>query len=410
MDFRDRQLLRQWGIPLITAAETAQREALNFYSCLKSASQNLIFSYPQTLGSTPMLPSSYIAKLGLEVETAPPLPVASRQLSRQIKLAENNQLQSRGVSRPASESDPILDHAEHCWNVEMRRESSQLPDEYDGAIAIGLDPDQWQFIVSQLINLGQCAFKWFSHKQLHLLDLKEAATELSISLRGELYHKTLEISVKSAAGFQGKHFVAQVIENLETAFSEAEKTENLKNLLSLPNWKVRRQEHLNLLQRAVMAADFLKENTEILMTEKDFEGTWYGLKVKGIIDRVDRTPEGLAIVDYKTSSTAPKGAKDANGKAKLDIQLPLYLQVAAKELFPGEPVTNAYYYSLTKGKILKKVEIDETVLAEFAENVKRRLQQGFYPVDPDHKRDACQYCNYDLVCRQGSRLSRKPNY
>lgn len=404
LDFRERQLLRQWGIPLVTAVETAQREALNFYSCLKSASQNLIFSYPQTLDSTSMLPSSYLAKLGLEVEPAPPLPVASWQLSRQVKLAEKREA---AVSQLPSETDPILDHAEHCWNVEMRRESSQPPDEYDGAIGIGLDPDQWEFSASQLTNLGQCAFKWFSHKQLHLLDLEEAAAELSSSLRGQLYHKTLELSVKSAAGSQGQDFVAQVIENLETAFSQAEKTENLENLPSLPGWKFRRQEHLTLLQRAVLAADFLKENTEILMIEKDFEGTWYGLKVKGTLDRVDRTPEGLVIVDYKTSSTAPKGAKDANGQAKLDIQLPLYLQVAAKELFPGQPVTNAYYYSLTQGKILKKVEIDETVLAEFAENVKRRLQQGLYPVDPDHKRDVCQYCDYDLVCRQGSRLSRK---
>ncbi len=412
LDFRDRQLLRQSGIPLANAVETAQREALNFYGCLKTASQNLIFSYPQTLGSTPMLPSPYIARLGLEVEAAPPLPVASVQLSRQVELgaiavAAVSNLQSGRVSGNAPEADPILNHAYHCWTVEKRRESRQPPDEYDGAIAIGLDPDQWEFSASQLTNLGQCAFKWFSQTQLHLLDLEEAEEELSNSLRGRLYHKTLELAVKSAAAAGGENFVATAIEHLETAFSEAEKAENLDKLPPLPAWKARRQEHLTILQRAVSAADFLKKNTEILATEEKFQGTWYGLKVKGTVDRVDRTPEGLAIVDYKTSSTAPKGAKDANGQAKLDIQLPLYVQVAAKDLFPGQPVTNAYYYSLTKGKILKEVAIDETALAEFAENVKRRLQQGHYPVDPDHKREACQYCDYDLVCRQGSRLSRK---
>ncbi len=415
LDFRDRQLLRQRGIPLANAMETAQREALNFYACLKTAAQNVIFSYPQTQGSTPMLPSPYIARLGLEVEAAPPLPVASVQLSRQVELgaiavAAVGDLQSIGVSRNAPEADPVLNHAYHCWTVEKRRESSQAPDEYDGAIAIGLDPDEWEFSASQLTNLGQCPFKWFSHKQLHLLDLEEAEEELSNSLRGLLYHKTLELSVKWATVSEGKNFVATAIEHLETAFSEAEKAEHLDKLPPLPGWKARRQEHLTVLHRAVSAPDFLQENTEILAAEKKFTGTWYGLKVKGSLDRVDRTPEGLAIVDYKTSSSPPKGAKDANGQAKLDIQLPLYVQVAAKELFPGQPVTNAYYYSLTKGTILKEVAIDaidDTALAEFAENVKRRLQQGHYPVDPDHKRDACQYCDYDLVCRQGSRLSRK---
>jgi RecB family exonuclease len=412
LDFRDRQLLRKSGIPLANAVETAQREALNFYGCLKTASQNLIFSYPQTQGSTPMLPSPYIKRLDLELEAAPPLPVASVQLSRQVELgaiavAAVGDLQSIGVSQNAPEADPILNHAYHCWAVEKRRESRQPPDEYDGAISIGLDPNEWEFSASQLTNLGQCAFKWFSQKQLHLLDLEEAEEELSTSLRGRLYHKTLELAVESAAAAGGENFVATAIEQLETAFSQAEKAENLENLPPLPGWQARRQEHLTVLQRAVSAADFLQENTEILATEKKFTGTWYGLKVKGTLDRIDRTPEGLAIVDYKTSSTAPKGAKDANGQAKLDIQLPLYVQVAAKDLFPGQPVTNAYYYSLTKGKILKEVAIDETALAEFAENVKRRLQQGHYPVDPDHKREACQYCDYDLVCRQGSRLSRK---
>ncbi len=415
LDFRDRQLLRQRGIPLANAMETAQREALNFYGCLKTAAENVIFSYPQTQGSTQLLPSPYIKRLGLEVEAAPPLPVASVQLSRQVELgaiavAAVGDLQSIGVSRNAPEADPILNHAYHCWTVEKRRESSQPPDEYDGAIAIGLDPDQWEFSASQLTNLGQCAFKWFSHKQLNLLDPEKAEEELSNSLRGRLYHKTLDFSVKWATVSQGKNFVATVIEQLETAFSAAEKAEDLDKLPPLPGWKARRQEHLTILQRAVSAPEFLQENTEILATEKEFQGTWYGLKVKGTVDRVDRTPKGLAIVDYKTSSSPPKGAKDANGQAKLDIQLPLYVQVAAKELFPGQPVTNAYYYSLTKGKILKEVAsdaIDETALAEFAENVKRQLQQGHYPVDPDHKRDACQHCDYDLICRQGSRLSRK---
>ena len=99
---------------------------------------------------------------------------------------------------PISEPDRVLSHAYHSWTVETRRESGQPPDEYDGAIAISSDPDRWVFSASQLTNLGQCAFKWFTQKLLHLLDLEEAEEELSPSLRGRLYHKTLELSVNWA--------------------------------------------------------------------------------------------------------------------------------------------------------------------------------------------------------------------
>ena len=461
LDFRDRQLLRQSGIPVADAVATAQLEALSFYGLLKTATQNLTLSYPRLIDRMQMLPSPYIQKLGLTVEAAPPLSVASVELSRQVHLRDKGALEiSKGRRQEAggrrqeeeegkrvlqiyvpasqiedrqiedrqqlSEPDRVLSHAYHSWTVEMGRESGQPPDEYDGAIAIGSDPDRWVFSASQLTNLGQCPFKWFSQKLLHLLDLEEAEEELSASLRGRLYHKTLELSVNWAKqqpltppfeafeegettqiGSSFPDIQSAAIAYLETAFWQAERSEKLDKLPPFPGWAARRQEHLTRLLRAVSATDFLKEETEVLTAEQKFTGTWYGLKVKGTVDRVDRTPEGLAIVDYKTSSSIPKGVKDANGKAKLDIQLPLYIQVAASELFPEEEVVKAYYYSLGKARAFKPAQLDETTLAEFAENVKRRLQQGHYPVDPDIERAACQYCDYDLVCRQGARLSRK---
>ncbi len=411
LDFRSRQLLRQSGIPLSNAVETAQREALSFYALLKTATENVTLSYPRLIDRTQLLPSPYLNKLGVEVSVAPPLSLASVQLSRQVYLREKGN--STKDLQQSSEVDPVLANAYHSWTVETRRESSQPPDEYDGAIATSLDPDRWVFSASQLTNLGQCAFKWFTHKLLGLLDIEEAEEELTTSLRGRLYHKTLQLSVQWAkqqitlTGSSFKDIQSATIEHLETAFEQAEQAENLDKLPPFPGWPACRKEHLTVLKRAVSATHFLAEDTEILNTEQEFTGTWYGLKVKGTVDRVDRTPDGLAIVDYKTSSTTPKGAKDAKGKAKLDIQLPLYVQVAAPNLFPGEQVAKAYYYSLTKAKAFKAAELDQTTLAEFADNVKRRLQQGHYPVNPDVERAACQYCDYDLVCRQGTRLSRK---
>ncbi|NER32780.1 MAG: hypothetical protein F6J93_01650 [Oscillatoria sp. SIO1A7] len=516
LDFRDRQVLSEFGIPL-AGVNTAGQEALSFWAVCLAASESLTLSYPRLIERSETLASPYLSQLGLKPAAAPPLPVASIESARKLSLRtspgnkENkNNKQAKVVSAPLWQvrenkptrvgsyladsaaniapwsgnkeiaprsgkkgadgmpldfadcqdkpdlqdkvlQDKVLPHAYHAWEVEQGRESSDLPDEYDGIIGIPLDPSEREFSASQLVNLGQCPFKWFADKILSLGELEEAEEELSPSLRGRLYHKTLELALKWAIG--EKHSEGQlseanlerdnlevnlaaesqmaiagysnytdwgdnndtalttqdlrekVLANLENAFLAAEKMEKLP---ALPAWEGSREEHLTVLRRTVLASDFLQEEAQVLSTEKKFQGEWYGLKVRGFVDRIDRTEEGLAIVDYKTSSTAPKGAKDMDGKAKLDIQLPLYVQVAAKEFISGgEQIANAYYYSLTKSKILKKADIDEEALAQFAERVKLQLETGHFPVEPDIDRVACRYCPYDLVCRQGTRLSRK---
>ncbi len=196
-----------------------------------------------------------------------------------------------------------------------------------------------------------------------------------------------------------------MIERLGEAFVKAEKALSLP---ALPAWEAQRAEHLKILRLAIEGPDFLQEGAEVLALEKRFEGEWYGLKVSGIVDRVDRTAEGLVLIDYKTSSSTPTGPKNEEGKTRLDIQLPLYMQTAAQSLFPDDTVAGAYYYSLTKGKILKKAKMDDSApILAFVERVKEHLKDGSYPVDPDTELTACEFCDYDLVCRKGQRLGRK---
>ena len=72
----------------------------------------------------------------------------------------------------------------------------------------------------------------------------------------------------------------------------------------------------------------MPDGTEVVDTEVPFTTTWRGLTINGVIDRVDRTPDGLVIKDYKTSSSKSKGAKDETGSTKIDVQLPIYLYAA----------------------------------------------------------------------------------
>lgn len=397
LDFFDRKQLRRQGFPLETATQMARREAIAFYALQQTAREALTFSYPQILGKDASLPSPFLAQLNLEPTIARSEIAASWEEARQAYLVRERNGWSSG--------DRILPRTLAAWNVERRRESSAPYDEYDGAISIPLDPSQPVFSASQLTALGQCGFKWFAGYLLKLDELEEAETEFAGSLRGRVYHKTLELALKQALG--AENIRQAMLDRLEDAFTEAERHENLPDLSA---WHVRRREHLDTLRRAISAAKFLTDGAEVIAAEQTFRGTWYGLQVKGKVDRVDLTPEGLMLVEYKTMSSRPTAAKDAAGKTNLDIQLPLYVQAAAPALDGDRPVAGAYYYSLTAANRLKKVDtvkIDDGELAHFAERIKAQLQQGRYTVEPDRDRHACRYCSFDAVCRQGKRLERK---
>jgi ATP-dependent helicase/DNAse subunit B len=133
---------------------------------------------------------------------------------------------------------------------------------------------------------------------------------------------------------------------------------------------------------------------------------WHGLQIKGRVDRIDRTVAGLIVIDYKTSGITPAGVKDSTGKANLDIQLAVYQDAIAQQ-YPDDLIDTAAYYSITQQKTLSRPQKDPAQLAAFVQQVKSHLAKGHYPVAPDTARQACRYCDYDLICRQGDRLTRK---
>jgi ATP-dependent helicase/DNAse subunit B len=389
LDFAERKILKQIGIHLESAAEAARRETLSFYSLLQTVEQTITLSYPRIASGQVYGPSPFLARLT----------TVNSQFSFEIVASQE---QFRRVYLLQGCDEQVLSAAHVAWEIERRREGPDPHDEYDGIIGISFDPSKKIFSASQLTILGQCPFRWFAEKVLALADPQEVDNEIDSRLRGSFYHKVLELAVEKS---KGRPDLRQaVLDSLEDAFSQAEQD---LQLLKVINWSRRRTEHLKILRRAVKGQAFLLEGSRMISTEAEFEGEWQGLKVRGYVDRIDRTEEGLVLIDYKTAGSKPPGVKDEQGKAKIDIQLPIYVQVAASVLYPSEPVQQAYYYSLTKAETLPKAQIDEEALAAFAGRVKAHLQSGSFPVDPDVEGKACTYCQCDLVCRRGSRLSRK---
>lgn len=227
---------------------------------------------------------------------------------------------------------------------------------------------------------------------------------LAPDVRGRLYHKVLELVLTDVPEYTDAREVA--LERLESAFDQAANDESVA-LPSLPAWPAQRLEHLDVLHRAIRSEDFIGPDARVVGLEAEFTGYWHGLRVYGVIDRVDQTPEGLVLIDYKTGRK-PKGVKDADGNLTIDIQLPIYLEAAAPTLPQGNTVTGGNYFSISRAEILAEVDTQAAPeLAEFADAVLARLAAGRFPVEPDARQDACTFCEYTSVCRRGHRLTRK---
>lgn len=391
LDFFERQQLRHQGVMLPSAAEMARREALNVYFLLQTVTTAVVFSYPQLEGRKELLPSPYLAQLGLKPGEPTAAAIASPEEHRRTILRH---------SLPTDDS--VLLSAIHAYAVEQHRESSAAANEYDGVIGIPFDYGDWPFSVSQLRNLGQCPFNWFANKLLNLGPPEEIDDDLGPSQIGQLYHRVLEL-VLTRWGEDPELEVADPA-MLHEAFAIAE-----RELIppTIPVWTLQREEHLRVLALALQDPNFLPTGAEPVLLEGDFEGEWHGLKVRGRIDRIDRTDAGLALIDYKTGKSRPPGIKDQTGKACIDLQLPLYREAAGPALF-DEPVADAYYYSIRgREKIALSSKAPQHELPAAIERCKTHLEAGHYPVQPDIERKACAYCDFDALCRQGDRLSRK---
>jgi len=398
IDFYERKRLIQFGIEFEGAAEVPRWESLSFYFLLLAAQEGITFSYPRTVANDLKIENSYFKKLGLTPEAAEGRGfISSVEEERRIYLGQ-----------PIEDStDEVFATAFRQLTAEQGRESCEPFDEFDGVVGIPIDPRGRRWSVSQLTSLGQCAFRWFSSNLLKLKPLDEMELGLSASARGSFYHRVLEIAVRKAMG-QPNIREASLL-HLECAFADAEQDPK-SGVKNSPNWALQRFEHLKVLRQAIESDEFIAPGATVLAVEQEYLGTWHGLSMKGYIDRVDQTPDGILAIDYKTSSTIPKGIKNEAGKTKTDLQLPVYVKVGLPELYPERPIAGGTYYSLAKGKSLSKVGPEYPAeLEAFAEKVIHTLKTGNYAVDPDTDRNACEYCDFDSVCRQGHRHYRKRN-
>ncbi|HEY2847261.1 MAG TPA: PD-(D/E)XK nuclease family protein, partial [Pyrinomonadaceae bacterium] len=380
--------LREHGIHFQDALEVPRWEALSFYFTLLACRRKVVFSYPKFAVDREQIASSYFKRLGLR-----PGPDAENYVS---SLAEYRRV---FLTEPARQnSDEVFTAAVRQFEIEQRRESDKPADEYDGVIGIPIKRSSWS--ATSLTRFGSCRFKWFASDILRLREPAEAETDLPPRTRGTLLHKTLELAVGRSRGEADLR--KAVLEILEAAFAEAEQLDDSLELIS--NWNLRRAEQVEKLRIAISSKDFIAPGASVIEVEKEFKVEFCGMTITGTIDRIDRlADESILAVDYKHGSTIGK-VQDADGYLNVEIQLPLYYLAALPMLYPDHQHAGGQFFHIAEQKLTKAKDIN---LAEFLERVKLALETGNFAVEPDVKGLACEYCDYDVVCRVGPRLARK---
>ncbi len=132
------------------------------------------------------------------------------------------------------------------------------------------------------------------------------------------------------------------------------------------------------------------------------------LKFRGIIDRIDTSPDGnkALILDLKTGSNF--GYRDLNKdifNSGKKLQIPIYL-LAAKKNIPDVEAKAAYWMVGFKGQY--KVFPDSPPTYEEIENdmnsimekIANGMVSGLFPSNPGTNNSNCTFCDFNQICPQ----------
>ncbi len=289
---------------------------------------------------------------------------------------------------------------------------------YHGRIVprASLDPRSNPDIVvsaSRLESLGACPRRYMLRYVLRVRppDDPEMVPErwLSPLNRGSLLHSVYERSLRLAretgVAFEEAGFDALVAQVLEDEIAE------WHTLLPPPGTAVFGLE-VDALKRDAKAFVMMvrKSGAEWVALEHKFGRNGEpavelklrsdaSIRVAGAIDRVDRRPEGLVVIDYKTGSKYDYERRSGTYRGGRRLQHVLYRAIA-EQIF-GEPAIRAeYHFPTFRAGDDNVASYTREQLAGGLVVVERLLDLAktglFFPTDEPND---CKFCDFQSVCR-----------
>lgn len=140
------------------------------------------------------------------------------------------------------------------------------------------------------------------------------------------------------------------------------------------------------------------ESRKIVSLEQSFQTQFDDIKIKGVIDRVDKIDDRYEVIDYKTSSSLKVDTTRTYEKSN-DFQLEFYY-IAMNELYKTDKV-DCYYYDLVNNTLKEEVTLDkklELLSAKFQDL--KELSKDKINFGKCEEKVNCQYCTYKILCNR----------
>ena len=252
---------------------------------------------------------------------------------------------------------------------------------FDEEIIDKIDLASITWSATSLRTYLQCKRKFYLQNILkikeHTISLKPKAYEL-----GQIIHSILEDYYKD--------FTEHNFEKIEELFNKY-KSSNPFLILDLEIWKKKLYDfYLYEKQRL--------ENRKILALEKNFECEFEGIKIKGVIDRVDLYNGIYEVIDYKTSSSLSVDSLKNYEKTD-DFQLEFYY-LAMNELYKTNKI-ETYYYDLNNTVLINEIALDKKLelLSEKFKELKE-ISKNEISFSKCEDKSNCTYCAYTIICNR----------
>lgn len=364
--------------------------------------------------------SSHPGERARNIATSPHLgrlPPADAVVAGAVRSVQGTKMAAR-LLRELSLEDAVTGSALRCVEAIERFEAPQT--DFDGWTEVGI-PEGSHLSPTAFERLARCPLAFFLRHLLHLRELDEEAMPHRIEVRalGIAVHATLaEIygQLDAEGCFrQGSAPVQRALELLGAAWrTQVRKAagpshERLRGLFTIlgAQWLEALEGFVREDLETIHAAGFTA-----VEVERTFESALPSLGsiiVTGRLDRVLRGAESAMVDDYKTGGNVANRLKKTQILRGLQIQLPLYLEVAAAVL--GLPIEEVRARLLGVGPEIRgketrvELKLNEEHRGGFLETVGISADlalRGRFPLWPSSPSDVhyCGYCGYRKTCRR----------
>lgn len=251
------------------------------------------------------------------------------------------------------------------------------------------------FSASMINTYLDCGRKFFFKYVKNLEQVEES--DISYLAFGNLFHKSAEFFVAS-------DYKAPTDDCINKAFEELNEEEKSSITQSAKDTCIK---YLQSLEK------YYKSENKFLKAEEKIEGVEVhlnnlSLKLYGIIDRIDKTPNGdYVVIDYKTSKSRKEFDNNIENlfnselKEKRNtyaLQILFYAYLLQRKGYNVIDTQLIYPHLLQKNPYCSVSEFNKEIYNEYEEHLKACLEEIFDKENNWNSTKNCKYCDYKEIC------------